>query len=170
MSWLIEYADEPALRAAATAARDADFSILEVYSPHELEPPVFSRSSDERDARRIARDGVIAGLSIFAIVYALQWWSKDFAYPFPVGGRGPHPWPAFILPAIEFMMLWMGVAGLVSFLFRTQLPSLSNPLFAADGFERATQTHFFLELDIDENGLAAFCGQTDALDRTERPN
>jgi hypothetical protein len=158
---LLTLESEEALRRALMLAQKRDIQVVDIYAPYEIDLP-FPEA--ERDARAIARDGIWAGLIALALVYALQWWARDIAFPFPVGDRGEHPWPAFLLPAVEAGMLLGGAGAFVSFLLRAGLPSLYHPVFDAPGFEEATHARFFIAFADAEaaRAIAEACGLENA--------
>ena len=69
-------------------------------------------------------------------------------------------------------MLAAALAGFVAFLVGSGLPRLHHPVFAAHGFERASQDRFFLAVADSRGGrrrmLAATCSTGSARSRSAR--
>jgi hypothetical protein len=143
---LAEFSEEAALIAAATRAQEEGWRIVDMFSPHEVDFDLPGDNDVLRQEHAIRRDGLMAGVLAGLAVYLLLWWSKDVAFPILVGGRPDHPWPAFLLPAVEAGMLSAGAGGLVSFCIRNGFPALHHPVFDAEEFELATDNRFFLAL------------------------
>jgi hypothetical protein len=76
--------------------------------------------------------------------FMLQYWVSVHAYPHNVGGRPLNSWPAFIPVTFETTILGASLFGILGMLALNGLPRPHHPLFAAPGFERATQDGFFL--------------------------
>ena len=70
------------------------------------------------------------------------------AYPLNIAGRPTYSWPAFIVPAYEWTILWAGLSAAFGMLALNGLPSLYHPLFNAPNFrDGATTDKFFLCLE-----------------------
>ena len=67
-------------------------------------------------------------------------------------------WPDFGFACFELGILGAALAGFLALLVGCGLPRLHHPLFAVDGFERATQDRFFLELETASTADAAEAG------------
>lgn len=157
------YAEEAGAQAALDEARARDLNVLEVYSPYEVDTGSPPSSAQLGRERRVVRCGLVGGLAAFLGVYALEWWARDVAYVLHVGGRVEHPWPAFVLPAIEAAMFAVGAVGLRAFCREAGLPFLSAPLLAAPGFNHVSQTGFALAFDADDiDAVREFAKQTGA--------
>jgi hypothetical protein len=95
----------------------------------------------------------IAGFAVAALAYgAGEYYTAAVNYPYNSGGRPLNAWPAFMLVPFATGILGATIAGLITFLFENGLPRLHHPLFAVEGFERATQDRFFLMLALPEAG------------------
>ena len=88
----------------------------------------------------------IGGVAMAATAYALEYYSAAIAYPYNSGGRPFNAWPALMLVPFATGILLASISGFVAFLIETGLPRLHHPLFAIEGFERASQDRFLLAL------------------------
>lgn len=92
----------------------------------------------------VRRAMAIAGFSVAALVWGLEWFSLAVAYPFNSGDRPHLSWQVFLLVPFEAGVLAAGIAGFVTFLYTCGLPSLYHPVFDIPSVERATSDRFFL--------------------------
>ena len=97
-----------------------------------------------------------AGFAAAAGVYALQWWSAVAAYPINSGGRPLHSWPVFPLIAFEVGVLAAAVGRLPRSSCGKRPAAAHHPLFAVDGFDRASQDRFFLAVATDGRGWTSW--------------
>jgi len=100
----------------------------------------------------------IAGMATAVFAYALEYYSAAINYPYNSGGRPLNAWPAFILVPFAVGILVAAIAGFTKFLTECGLPRLHQPLFAVEGFERASQDRFVLAIarpESDEENLRA---------------
>ncbi|RAI58008.1 DUF3341 domain-containing protein [Roseicella frigidaeris] len=152
---LAEFRDPATLLDAARRARDAGWRDIDAHVPFAIEGLPEALGLPPTRLRLGMLGGGLAG---FLLAYGLQWYSAVLAYPLDSGGRPLHSWPAFLVPAFEAMVLGAVLAGVVGFLLATGLPRLHHPVFAAHGFERASQDRFFLAIAdpaVDAARLAA---------------
>lgn len=138
---MAEFDDPGGLEEAVAAAKRDGYTRLDAFSPFPL-----PRIAAELGARPAAIPWValLTGLIGGAIQYAAQYWLNVVDYPINVGGRPLHSWPAFIPATLIVAVLWTGVATLLVMLVILRLPRLNHPVFAATGFERASEDRFFL--------------------------
>lgn len=87
---------------------------------------------------------LIAAIVGACLGYFIQYWGSVINYPINVGGRPYNGWPGFVPMAWEVCALFTVFFGFFGFLLFCRLPRLHHPIFAAPGFERATQDRFFL--------------------------
>ena len=138
---LAEFASAAQLLASVRRVRAAGYGRLDAFAPLAVE------GLHEALGGRPSWAGVAmlaAGLLAAAGLYALEWLSAVQLYPLNVGGRPLHSWQVFTLVPFEVGVLAAAVAGFFAFLWSTGLPRLHHPLFAAEGFERASRDRFFL--------------------------
>ena len=142
---LAEFSDDEALcRGGARAARRA-LSCSSMPSRHfrSRTSSSFSNIAEPHSGRHVhrrRRDGG-AGLRHSNIISAV------IDYPYNSGGRPLDAWPAFMLVPFATGILVAAIAGFAAFLIETGLPRLHDPLFAVEGFERASQDRFVLALE-----------------------
>lgn len=136
------FATPEGVTAAARQFRALGFRSLEAYTPY----PVDGLDEAVRPGRRAWLPPVIfAGAVAGALLgYLLQYWDEAVSYPINVGGRPYNSWPAFIVSTFELTLLCAVAAGFFAFLAGCRLPLLYHPIFAAPGFERASEDRFVL--------------------------
>jgi hypothetical protein len=144
---LAEFETPRLVLAAARRARDEGYRRMEAYSP----VPVEGLS----EAVGLARDRVAAVVLMGGIAgglggFFLQWYASVVSYPLNVGGRPLNSWPAFVPITFELTVLGAAVAAAVGMLALNGLPRPHHPLFAAQGFERASRDRFFLCIEADD--------------------
>jgi Protein of unknown function (DUF3341) len=139
---LAEFAQARQLRSAARGAQRRNWQLVDAFTPHHVEglaELLVVRSS------RIRIVMFIAGFAVAALAYgAGEYYTAVVNYPYNSGGRPLNAWPAFMLVPFATGILGASVAGLATFLFENGLPRLHHPLFAVEGFERASQDRFWL--------------------------
>jgi len=155
---LAEFCDPEALLEAARRARAAGMVQLDAHTPFKVEGMEEALGLAAPAARSVM---LLAGLAMAALAFGLQWYSAVVDYPLNLGGRPLNSWQAFVIPSFEVGVLAAGFAGVVSFLYGSGLPRPHHPIFAARGFERASQDRFFLSVGDPGAGLAQL---RDALD------
>jgi hypothetical protein len=131
---------EELLRAARSVSRQgakvvASFTPFRIPELDEIVPTTRTR---------VPALMLIAGLSMAAFSYWLQWFSAVVDYPLNVGGRPLNSWAVFLLAPFEVGMLAAALVGFATFLWECELPRLYHPIFDVPGFERASQDRFFL--------------------------
>jgi hypothetical protein len=140
---LVEFSGGEALRGAARKAKTAGYRLIDAFTPFPVEGLV-----EELDVKpsflRVAM--FIGGAGAAAVAYGLEWYSAVIDYPINSGGRPLHSWPAFMMFPFAIGILSAAIAGLITLLVQSGLPRLNYPLFAVDGFERASQDAFLLAL------------------------
>lgn len=132
-----------ALRAAVAAG----WRRLDAYAPY----PV-PEAAELLGARVTALGwiAVAAGAVGAALAFATEVWLNAVDYPLNVGGRPLFSWPVFLPATMVVSALWGSAAALIGMLVLNGLPRLHHPVFAAPGFERATEDRFFLCLFADD--------------------
>lgn len=142
MKWLVAVFESPEalvkgadkLKAEGCPAEDA----LTPFHVHGIEDALNTKRPPVRRAM------AIAGFSVAAFAYFIEWMSLAIAYPFNSGDRPFNSWQVFLLVPFEAGVLAAGIAGFVTMLYTCGLPSLYHPVFDVRGIERATSDRFFL--------------------------
>jgi hypothetical protein len=138
---LAEFATPERLVAAIRRMRAEGFTKMDAYSPFPLEEAAEALGAGDRSVAAAALAGGIAG---GAGGYFMQWFAMARDYPFRVGGRPLHSWPAFVPITFEMTVLGATLAGLAMLFLANRLPMPHHPLFNVPGFSRATDDRFFL--------------------------
>jgi hypothetical protein len=159
---LAEFSEARHLRSAARKAERRNYRLLDAFTPHHVDG--LSKFFVTRSSR-IRLIMFIAGFAVAALAYgAGEYYTAVINYPYNSGGRPLNAWPAFMLVPFATGILGASVAGLATFLCENGLPRLHHPLFAVDGFERASQDRFWLMLARPD----AFADQQQAIDWLRR--
>jgi Alternative complex III, ActD subunit len=146
---LAEFLHARQLKSAVQAARRRNYRPLDAFSPHHVDG-LSELLVTRRSKVRVVM--FIAGFGIAALAYfAGEFYTAVINYPYNSGGRPLNAWPAFMLVPFATGILGASIGGLITFLFETGLPRLHHPLFAVEGFERATQDRFWLMLQTPDD-------------------
>jgi hypothetical protein len=131
-----------AIVAAAQRFRELGFRAFDAYTPF----PVEGLAEAVKPARNVLLPVVIATGALAGAVwgYFIQYWDQVLSYPINVGGRPYHSWPAFIVSAFEFTLLFAVTAGFFGMLGSCRLPLLYHPIFESDEIARASRDRFVL--------------------------
>jgi hypothetical protein len=136
------FATPGAIMDAARQLRSLGFRAVEAYTPYPVEGLDEIMSPRRRPwLPLLIFAGGVAG-AVFG--YFIQYWDEVLSYPINVGGRPHNSWPAFIVSAFEFSVLFAVAAGFFALLAFCRLPRLYHPIFSADEFERASRDRFVL--------------------------
>ncbi|MGH9606170.1 MAG: DUF3341 domain-containing protein [Terracidiphilus sp.] len=142
---LAEFETPGDLIRAARQSRQDGWRRLDCYSPYPLEEAAeaigFTRN-------KVPLLTLIGGLLGGAAMFGLETWISTLAFPIDVAGRPTYAWPAFLVPAYEWTILWAGLSACWGMLALCGLPELYHPLFNAPNFRTsATTDKFFLCLE-----------------------
>ena len=125
-----------AARTTGWSTRSRRFRSKACTSSSTIAPAAFgspcSSAASRMAARRLTASNIISAV---------------INYPYNSGGRPLDAWPAFMLVPFATGILVAAIAGFAAFLIETGLPRLHHPLFAVEGFERASQDRFVLALE-----------------------
>jgi hypothetical protein len=138
---MAEFDDPKALVEAAHQAHAAGYKRMDAYTPfpvHGLSEALGVRHT--RLPLLVLLGGIAGGLA----GYGLQYWATVIEYPYNIGGRPLHSWPAFIPITFETTVLLAAFAAVFGMLALNGLPQPYHPVFNVPRFELATRTHFFL--------------------------
>ena len=138
---MAEFATADALLAAAQRLRAAGYTRLEAYAPFHVEGLADALGFRRTRLPLITLLGALAG-GVGA--WLMQWYSAVIDYPYDIGGRPFHSWPAFIPITFEMTVLCAAGAAVLGMLGLNGLPRPHHPVFSVPGFELASRNRFFL--------------------------
>src|ERR1700727_1954988 len=125
---LAEFDTPSDLVRAAQSAYDSGYRRMDCYTPYPVE--------EAAAAIGFHRDSVclIGGLLGVVAMFSLETWISVWAYPMNIGGRPYYSWPAFIIPAYEWTILFSGLSAAFGMLAVNGLPQVYHPLFNSPNF------------------------------------
>jgi hypothetical protein len=142
---LAEFDTPSDLVRAAQAAYQSGWRRMDCYTPYPVEEAAEAIGFHKNKVSLITLVGGLMGL---CAMFSLETWISTLAYPLNIGGRPTYSWPAFIIPAYEWTILFAGLSACFGMLAMNGLPSLYHPLFNAPNFRTgATDDKFFLCLE-----------------------
>jgi len=132
------------VRAAQTAYADG-WRRMDCYTPYPVEEAAEAIGFHTNKVSLITLVGGLMGL---CAMFSLETWISTLAYPLNIAGRPTYSWPAFIVPAYEWTILFAGLSAAFGMFAMNGLPSLYHPLFNAPNFrDGASNDKFFLCLE-----------------------
>ncbi len=140
-----EFDSPEGVLAATTALRGEGIELWEIYGPAPLEE--ITREVSTSRGRAITAVMVLAAVVGACVGYFLQYWGAVLDYPLNVGGRPYNGWPGFVPTAWEICAVFIVYFGFAAFFISCGLSRLYHPIFAAPGFERASQDRFFVSIE-----------------------
>jgi hypothetical protein len=167
---LAEFDTPGAMVHATEAARDAGYRRMECYTPYPVEEAASALDVHRNRVPLLTLMGGILGLTT---AFLMETWISAIAYPLNIAGRPLFSWPAFIIPAYEWTILFAGLSAAFGMLALNGLPQPYHPLFNAPNFRLgATDNKFFLCLEaidpkFDPNDTRAFLEQFHAVSVVE---
>ena len=142
---LAEFETPTELVVAAKAAYDSGWRRMDCYSPYPLEEAAEVIGFHRNYVPLVCLVGGLMGLGA---MFLMETWIAVLAYPLNIAGRPLYSWPAFIVPAYEWTILWAGLSAAFGMLALCGLPSLYHPQFNAPHFRSsASSDKFFLCLE-----------------------
>ena len=142
---LAEFDTPSDLVRAAQAAYNAGWRRMDCYTPYPVEEAAEAIGFHKNKVSLITLVGGLMGL---CAMFSLETWIATLAYPLNIAGRPTYSWPAFIVPAYEWTILFAGLSACFGMIALNGLPSLYHPLFNAPNFRSgATDDKFFLCLE-----------------------
>ncbi len=118
---------------------------MECYTPYPVE--------EAAEALRFHKNGVplvclLGGIMGLTTAFLMETWINTLAYPLNIAGRPLMSWPAFIIPAYEWTILFAGLSAAFGMIAMNGLPQVYHPVFNAANFRNgATTDKFFLCLE-----------------------
>jgi hypothetical protein len=142
---LAEFDSATSLTAAAGAAYKDGWRRLDCYTPYACEEAAEAIGFHRNYVPLIT---LVGGLMGCFAMYLLEVWINLWAYPLNIAGRPYYSWPAFVVPAYEWTILWAGLTAAFGMLAMCGLPAPYHPLFNAPNFRSgATSDKLFLCLE-----------------------
>jgi hypothetical protein len=142
---LAEFDSVTSLTAAAAAAYKDGWRRLDCYTPYPCEEAAEAIGFHRNYVPLIT---LVGGLMGCVAMFLMETWINVWAYPLNIAGRPYYSWPAFVVPAYEWTILWAGLTAAFGMLALNGLPAPYHPLFNAPNFrDGATDDKFFLCLE-----------------------
>jgi hypothetical protein len=142
---LAEFNTPTELVLATEAARHAGYRRMECYTPYPVEEAAEALHFHKNRVPLICLMGGLMGLTT---AFLMETWINTMAYPLNIAGRPLMSWPAFIIPAYEWTILFAGLSAAFGMIAMNGLPQTYHPLFNAPNFRNgATTDKFFLCLE-----------------------
>jgi hypothetical protein len=142
---LAEFDSVTSLTAAAAAAYKDGWRRLDCYTPYPCEEAAEAIGFHRNYVPLIT---LVGGLMGCVAMFLMETWINVWAYPLNIAGRPYYSWPAFVVPAYEWTILWAGLTAAFGMLALNGLPAPYHPLFNAPNFRtRATSDKLFLCLE-----------------------
>jgi hypothetical protein len=142
---LAEFDSVTSLTAAAAAAYRDGWRRLDCYTPYPCEEAAEAIGFHRNFVPLIT---LVGGLMGMVAMFLMETWINVWAYPLNIAGRPYYSWPAFVVPAYEWTILWAGLTAAFGMLAMCGLPAPYHPLFNAPNFRSgATSDKLFLCLE-----------------------
>ena len=142
---LAEFNTPQAMVVATEQARAAGYRRMECYTPYPVEEAATALDVHHNRVPLLCLMGGLLGLTTS---FLMQTWMSAISYPINVAGRPLFSWPAFMIPAYEWTILFAGLSAAFGMLALNGLPQPYHPLFNAPNFRTgATDNKFFLCLE-----------------------
>ena len=142
---LAEFDSVTSLTAAAAAAYKDGWRRLDCYTPYPCEEAAEAIGFHRNYVPLIT---LVGGLMGMVAMFLMETWINVWAYPLNIAGRPYYSWPAFVVPAYEWTILWSGLTAAFGMLAMCGLPAPYHPLFNTPNFRNgATSDKLFLCLE-----------------------
>jgi hypothetical protein len=142
---LAEFETPTQLVRAAENAYAAGYRRMDCYTPYPVEEAAEAIGFHKNEVSLVC---LIGGLLGVVAMFGLETWISLWAYPLNIAGRPYYSWPAFVVPAYEWTILFAGLSAAFGMLALNGLPQVYHPLFNAPNFRSgATSDKFFLCLE-----------------------
>lgn len=167
---LAEFNTPTELVHATHEARLAGYRRMECYTPYPVEEAAEALHFHKT---RVPLVCLLGGLMGVTTAFLMESWISAISYPLNIAGRPLFSWPAFIIPAYEWTILFSGLSAAFGMIALNGLPQLYHPVFNAPNFRSgATTDKFFLCLEANDpqfslTGTRAFLEQFPAVSVVE---
>ena len=142
---LAEFDTPSQLVRAAKGAYNAGYRRMDCYTPYPVEEAAEAIGFHKNTVSLVTLIGGLLGL---ATMFSMETWISVWAFPLNIAGRPYYSWPAFVVPAYEWTILYAGLSAAFGMMALNGLPQLYHPLFNAPNFRTgATSDKFFLCLE-----------------------
>src|SRR5271154_1931021 len=142
---LAEFDTPSQLVRAAENAYAAGYRRMDCYTPYPVEEAAEAIGFHKNEVSLVCLVGGMLGV---AAMFSLETWISVWSYPLNIAGRPYFSWPAFVVPAYEWTILFAGLSACFGMLALNGLPQVYHPLFNAPNFRNgATSAKFFLCLE-----------------------
>jgi hypothetical protein len=142
---LAEFNTPGELVEATEAAHQAGYRRMECYTPYPVEEAAVALRFHKN---RVPLLTLVGGLMGLTTAFGMETWISVWSYPLNIAGRPLFSWPAFIIPAYEWTILFAGLSAAFGMIALNGLPQLYHPVFNAPNFRNgATTDKFFLCLE-----------------------
>ena len=95
---------------AAQAAYGDGWRRMDCYTPYPVEEAAEAIGFHKN---RVSLITLMGGLMGLCAMFSLETWISTLAYPLNIAGRPTYSWPAFIIPAYEWTILFAGPFGVL---------------------------------------------------------
>jgi len=142
---LAEFNTPSELVHATEQAHHAGYRRMECYTPYPVEEAAVALRFHKT---RVPLMCLLGGLLGVTTAFLMETWISTLSYPLNIAGRPLFSWPAFIIPAYEWTILFAGLSAAFGMIGLCGLPQLYHPVFNAPNFRSgATTDKFFLCLE-----------------------
>jgi hypothetical protein len=142
---LAEFETPGELVRATEAAHAAGYRRMDCYTPYPVEEAADALHCHKNYVSLLC---LLGGLLGGSTVFLMETWISVWSYPLNIAGRPLYSWPAFIIPAYEWTILFAGFGAAFGMIALNGLPQVYHPLFNAPNFrDGATTDKFFLCLE-----------------------
>ncbi len=118
---------------------------MECYTPYPVEEAAEALRFTKTRVPLMCLMGGIMGLTT---AWLMETWMNIWSYPLNIRGMPLNAWPAWVIPAYEWTILFAGLSAGFGMLAQCGLPQLYHPLFNVANFRNgATTDKFFLCLE-----------------------
>jgi hypothetical protein len=136
-----EFESPEQVLAAAKRIRELGYRDLDAFTPFAVEG-LAEAIGFERT--RVPLVTLLCGILGGCLGYFMMWYSSAVGYPWNVGGRPFHSWPAFIPITFELTVLFAALGTVIGMLLLNGLPRPHHPIFNTPHYAERSSSHFYL--------------------------